>query len=128
MIYYFSSLSGNTHRFVERLGVDSVRIPVSPKSEYPEPTEPYILVCPTYADGLGNRSVPKQVKRFLSIHRRLMRGGIAAGNRNFGWTYAIAGKEISEKCGVPLLYSFEMAGDDRDVENVKSGIFRFMNG
>lgn len=126
-LVYFSSASGNTARFVARLGLEAGRIPVSPADAMPEPASPYVLICPTYADGEGRGAVPKQVIRFLNDPRRrtLLRGVIAGGNRNFGATFALSGKVISDKCNVPVLYRFELAGTDLDVARVQAGLEQF---
>nr|WP_010396435.1 class Ib ribonucleoside-diphosphate reductase assembly flavoprotein NrdI [Paracoccus sp. TRP] len=126
-LIYFSSGSGNTARFVDQLGLIAGRIPISPKDEIPAPARPYVLICPTYADGEGRGAVPKQVIRFLNDpgRRALLRGVIAAGNRNFGATYALAGRVISDKCKVPVLYRFELAGTEIDISRVRAGLKKF---
>lgn len=126
LIVYYSSPSGNTHRFVEELGVRALRIPTSMKTEEFSLEEPYILICPTYADDDGSKAVPKQVIRFLnsSQNRSMIQGVIGAGNRNFGELFAHAGQVIARKCKVPFLYKLEMSGTTTDIENVKQGIER----
>lgn len=126
-LVYFSSASGNTARFVARLGLDAARIPISPADEMPDFARPYVLMTPTFADGAGRGAVPKQVIRFLNDpgRRALVRGVIAAGNRNFGATYALAGRVIAEKCNVPLLYSYELAGTEDDIARVRAGLEKF---
>ncbi|MEQ9694386.1 class Ib ribonucleoside-diphosphate reductase assembly flavoprotein NrdI [Shimia sp. SDUM112013] len=121
---YFSSKSGNTERFVSRLGLPASRIPIDAEAPLPDPGTSYVLICPTYADGAGRGAVPKQVIRFLndSARRSRLAGVIGAGNRNFGATYALSGRIISEKCKVPLLYSFELAGTDTDITRVRAGL------
>ena len=57
--------------------------------------------------------------------RAFLRGVIAAGNRNFGATYALAGKALSDKCNVPVLYRFELAGTDLDISRVQAGLEKF---
>lgn len=126
-LVYYSSTSGNTHRFVEKLGVQATRLPVDAGSEPPEVNEPFILVLPTYGGGGNKGAVPKPVIRFLNneANRGLIRGVIAAGNTNFGTGYCIAGDIVAQKCAVPLLYRFELLGTDEDVTNVKQGLERF---
>jgi len=126
-LVYYSSTSENTHRFIERLGVDGVRLPVDAASEPPVMDEPFVLVLPTYGGGDGKGAVPKPVIRFLNVahNRGLIRGVIAAGNTNFGTGYCIAGDIVSQKCAVPLLYRFELLGTDEDVANVRQGLERF---
>ena len=71
--------------------------------------------------------VPHQVKKFLSEKDNLgaLSGVIAGGNMNFGAEFGLAGNIISSKFKVPLLYKFELAGTDQDVERVREGLSRF---
>lgn len=126
-LVYFSSRSGNTQRFVTRLGLDAARIPISPDEPLPAPRAPFVLISPTYADGLGRGAVHKQVIRFLNDPdtRKHLRGVIASGNRNFGALFASAGDVISKKCGVPVLYRFELAGTETDIARVSEGLDTF---
>lgn len=126
-LVYFSSGSGNTARFVAALGLPAARIPIRPADPMPQPCQPFVLICPTYADGTGKGAVPKQVIAFLNdpARRALIRGVIAAGNRNFGETFALAGRVIAAKCNVPVLYSFELAGTETDIFRVRAGLDRF---
>ncbi|WP_323010164.1 class Ib ribonucleoside-diphosphate reductase assembly flavoprotein NrdI [Paracoccus sp. (in: a-proteobacteria)] len=126
-LIYYSSASGNTARFVTRLGLPAGRIPVAPGERMPQPEAPYVLICPTYADGQGRGAVPKQVIRFLNdpARRALLRGVIGTGNRNFGATFALSAGVISAKCNVPALYRFELAGDDNDLSRVRAGLEKF---
>ncbi|ASM74603.1 MULTISPECIES: class Ib ribonucleoside-diphosphate reductase assembly flavoprotein NrdI [Roseobacteraceae] len=126
-LIYFSSRSENTRRFIDRTGLAALRIPVDDADAMPVSDGPFVLVTPTFADGQGRGAVPKQVIRFLNIahNRALLRGVIASGNRNFGATYAMAGDVIAAKCAVPVLYRFELAGTDGDVDRVTHGLDRF---
>ncbi|WP_415716540.1 class Ib ribonucleoside-diphosphate reductase assembly flavoprotein NrdI [Roseibium sp.] len=126
-LVYFSSASGNTHRFIENLGGPALRIPRNKEERLPAVNKPFVLVLPTFADGNGHGAVPKQVIRLLNDAptRSLLRGVIASGNRNFGRFFAFAGDVVSQKCGVPLLYRFELSGTDSDLHRVKHGITEF---
>lgn len=123
-LIYFSTQSGNTHQFVQRLGIPNKRIPLSPKEEMINADEPFILVTPTYADNDGKGAVPKQVIKFLNNenNRKLMVGVIAGGNTNFGQYYGYAGNVISKKCNVPLLYKFELTGTLKEIQDVQEGV------
>ena len=111
LIVYFSSSSENTHRFVQRLGLPTVRIPLNERERI-QVDEPYILIVPSYGGG-------------GTAGRQLIRGVIAAGNRNFGEAYGRAGDVIKQKCGVPYLYRFELMGTPQDVDNVRKGVSEF---
>ncbi|MFT4233427.1 MAG: class Ib ribonucleoside-diphosphate reductase assembly flavoprotein NrdI, partial [Microbacterium sp.] len=132
LVVFFSSLSGNTARFVEKLqqrfeqdGVPSatpLRIPLRRTDEPLTVEEPFVLVTPTYGGGQGRGeekgAVPKQVVRFLNIeqNRQNIRGVISAGNTNFGEAFCLAGDIISRKCQVPHLYRLELFGTPEDVD------------
>ncbi|MGQ4538151.1 class Ib ribonucleoside-diphosphate reductase assembly flavoprotein NrdI [Dermabacteraceae bacterium P7074] len=126
-IVYFSSVSGNTHRFVEKLGLPAQRIPLYPKQEMLRMEEEYVLIVPTYGGGSERGAVPKQVIKFLNDERNrsLIRGVISAGNTNFGEAYCKAGDIISAKCRVPHLYKFELLGTPGDVQKVHDGLEEF---
>jgi protein involved in ribonucleotide reduction len=126
-LVYYSSATGNTARLVAALGIDAMRIPIRPSDPMPTPARPFVLVCPTFADGAGRGAVPKQVIRFLNepSHRALLRGVIGAGNRNFGATFALSGDVIAKKCNVPVLTRFELAGTDLDIARIRDGLDKF---
>ncbi|MDT5150476.1 MAG: protein involved in ribonucleotide reduction [Mycobacterium sp.] len=134
-LVYFSSVSENTRRFVEKLDLPAIRIPLRERIEV---AEPYVLVLPTYGGGHANGPdpgqkglaggyVPKQVIAFLNNehNRSLLRGVIAAGNTNFGAEFGYAGDVVSRKCGVPYLYRFELMGTTDDVIAVRAGLIDF---
>ncbi|UQY43359.1 class Ib ribonucleoside-diphosphate reductase assembly flavoprotein NrdI [Erwinia sp. PK3-005] len=126
MLVYFSSQSENTHRFVTRLGLPARRIPLD-KAQRLQVDRPFILVVPSYGGGSARGAVPAQVIQFLNdeANRRLLRGVIAAGNRNFGAGFCLAGDIIAQKCQVPYLYRFELMGTADDIANVKAGVTQF---
>lgn len=128
-VIYFSSVSNNTHRFVEKLGIEAERIPLLKRGEPVVASEPYVLILPTYGGGPETKAVPKQVIQFLNVekNRKLLRGVIAGGNTNFGEAYGIAGDMIARKLDVPLLYKFELFGTPEDVIAVKEGLEKFWN-
>ena len=130
-VVYFSSVSENTHRFVQKLGLPAIRIPLHGRIEV---RDPYVLILPTYGGGRANGPdpdaggyVPKQVIAFLNNehNRSLIRGVIAAGNTNFGAEFCYAGNVVSRKCGVPYLYRFELMGAAEDVDAVRAGLAAF---
>ncbi|MGG5171417.1 class Ib ribonucleoside-diphosphate reductase assembly flavoprotein NrdI [Pseudarthrobacter sp. J1738] len=126
-LIYFSSSSGNTARFVAKLGRDAARIPLYTREDALLAQEPFVLVLPTYGGTGGEGSVPKQVIRFLNNqqNRSLIRGVISAGNTNFGDNYCMAGRIISQKCQVPHLYKFELMGTPEDIDRVNQGLDMF---
>ena len=126
-LVYFSSVSENTHRFVEKLGIPAHRIPLYPKDEPLVMDEEFVLMVPTYGGGNHGGAVPKQVIKFLNDtrNRDLIRGVITGGNTNFGEAYCIAGEIISAKCKVPHMYKFELLGTARDVQKVHDGLEEF---
>ncbi|GAA1698004.1 class Ib ribonucleoside-diphosphate reductase assembly flavoprotein NrdI [Microbacterium sediminicola] len=131
LLVYFSSVSGNTARFIEKLGMRAQRIPLLPADAPLFVEEPFVLVTPTYGGGQGRGeekgAVPRQVIRFLNDprNRSLIRGVISAGNTNFGEAFCLAGEIVSRKCDVPHLYRLELFGTPEDVTRVSEGLERW---
>ena len=126
-VVYFSSATGNTRRFVEKLGLPAARIPLLPKDEPLRVREEYVLVVPTYGGGNVKGAVPKQVIKFLNDehNRSLCVGVISSGNTNFGTAYCLAGDIISAKLHIPHMYKFELLGTAEDVSRVREGLSEF---
>lgn len=121
-VVYFSSVSENTKRFVEKLGLPTVRIPLrTDEAEKFSHLQSSVLVVPTYGSGDDKTTVPKQVIKFLNNpeNRKHIKGVIAAGNTNFGASYGLAGDIVAAKLGVPLIYRVELLGTPDDVVEVK---------
>lgn len=135
-IVFFSSVTNNTARFVEKLDIkDTVRIPIHlTRDNIPVVDRPFCLICPTYGGGAtmlhtshDTRPVPPQVRRFLSLsdNRENITAVIASGNMNFGEEFCLSGDVISRKFGVPYVYRFELMGTDKDVDAVNRGLREF---
>lgn len=126
-VVYFSSATGNTERFVKKLGFPSERIPLLPKDGFLNVNEPFVLVTPTYGGGKIKGAVPKQVIKFLNdeTNRSQCVGVISSGNTNFGTAYCLAGDIIAAKLKVPHMYRFELLGTHEDVTKVQEGLSEF---
>ncbi len=127
LVVYFSSVSENTHKFVQKTGIRSVRLPLKTTVESPEISEPYVLCIPSYGRPGGSGSVPPQAVKFLNNERNrsFLQGVIGAGNTNFGTLFCIAADKVAAKCEVPVLYKFELMGTEEDVKNVQQGLEKF---
>ena len=121
-IIYFSNYSGNTKRFVERLGLNAIRIPINWNNTSAfTVSRDYVLCVPTYGGGSDKAAVPRQVVKFLNIpeNRDRLRGIIGLGNTNFGEHYCKAADVISQKTGVPVIARVEIFGTDEDIIRIK---------
>ena len=127
-VVYFSSVSENTKRFVDKLEAQSVRIPIrtDEAAEFVHDRDS-VLVLPTYGGGNDNSTVPKQVIKFLNNpeNRKHIKAVIAGGNTNFGSHFGKAGDIVADKLGVPELYRFEITGTPEDVIEVKERLAQF---
>lgn len=123
-LVYFSSVTENTKRFVEKVGYPAERIPLRRNDPELYVNYDYVLVTPTYGGGTHKGAVPKQVIKFLNIeeNRNHCVGVIPAGNINFGEAYLLAGKIIAKKLDIPILYGFELMGTPEDVDKVRTGL------
>ena len=121
-VVYFSSVSENTKRLVDKLGLKAVRIPLKTEDAaaftYDQDS---VLVLPTYGSGEEKTTVPKQVIKFLNNpeNRKHIKGVVATGNTNFGESYGLAGDIVSKKLGVPLIQRVEVFGTPEDVQQLK---------
>lgn len=124
-VVYFSSVSGQTAKFVGKLGLPTAyRLPLRKADDELVVSAPYVLITPTYGAGKAHRSVPPQVIRFLNNkdNRDLIRGVVAGGNRNYGSFFCYAAEVISTKCNVPVLGRFEITGLPGEAEEIKKRI------
>lgn len=126
-LVYFSSATGNTRRFVEKLGFPAERIPLRANDPALHVDYDYVLIVPTYGGGNIKGAVPKQVIKFLNDegNRSHCLGVISSGNTNFGTAFCLAGDIISAKVGVPHMYKFELLGTADDVSRVHTGLEEF---
>lgn len=129
MLVYFSSVTEFTHKFVQKLELPAVRIPLKAiEASELIIEDKFVLITPTYG-AAGKGFVPQQVIKFLNQeqNRYNIVGVISSGNINFLDDYAKAGNVIAEKLNVPLMYKFELAGTTDDVINVNKGLKQFWN-
>lgn len=126
-LVYFSSATGNTRRFVEKLGFPAERIPLRAGDPFLNVDYDYVLITPTYGGGSVKGAVPKQVIAFLNNEKNRSHclGVISSGNTNFGTAFSLAGDIISAKLGVPHMYKFELLGTPEDVSRVHNGLEEF---
>ncbi len=96
-LVYFSSSSENTQRFIERLGLPAVRIPLNERERI-QVDEPYILIVPSYGGGGTTGAVPRQVIRFLNDeHNR----AFAARRYCFGVIATLVRHMAARRCDCP---------------------------
>lgn len=131
-VVYFSSISGNTARFITACnfpdeGINVYRIPLRAKEEPLQVREPYVLIVPTYGGGNVKKALLPQIRKFLNgrANRSFIRGVISSGNRNFASAFCAAGDIISQKCHVPFMYNFELIGTPDDHRKVREGVRNF---
>lgn len=125
LVVYYSGPSGNTHRFVTKLGVRALRLPLLARDAADvRVTEPYVLVTPSLGAGHLDKAVPRQVAKFLNVpaNREFMIGVIGGGNSIYGSAYCIAADVVHRKTGVPVLMRFEVLGTPEDVARARRGI------
>lgn len=117
MLVVFMSLTGQTRKFVKKLGWPSLEITLD--NAFTEIHEPFIFLAPTYeteaTDIIGD---------FLEtgVNRQYLKGFAGSGNLNFGKLYCFTAKDYSQAYKVPLLHQFEFQGTLEDVERLKNEV------
>lgn len=120
-IVYFSNYSGNTKRFVEKLGLEVIRIPIKDSNDPIIVQDRYVLFVPTYGGGSETHAIPRQVRSFLNVesNRQKLVAVVGLGNTNFGEDYCKAAEMIAAKTGVPILGRVEIFGTEEDTITIK---------
>lgn len=126
LLVYYSTATGNTEYFINKVGLNNKKMPLNGNIEI---NEPYILVFPSYGGGKLKGIVPLGVKSFLDnpLNVKNLRGVIGSGDRNYGDYFALGSKIVAEKFNVPLLYRYEIKGTEKDYINVRNGVINFGN-
>lgn len=117
MLVVYISLTGNTRRFVEKLGMDSLE--VNQMNPYIEVSRDYVFILPTYSDTMTDIA-----SDFINHkdNRKYIKGIIGGGEKNFGRNYVFSAKDLSRDEGVSLIFDFEKSGNSLDVENFKKEV------
>ncbi|MDG3141636.1 class Ib ribonucleoside-diphosphate reductase assembly flavoprotein NrdI [Streptococcus suis] len=110
----FHTLTGQTARFIQKLGITSDDcLELSPVGHTPRCSKPFVLIIPTYNEAFDF------VEDFLIENAKHCHGIIGIGNRNFGTDFCREAKELSLKYQLPLLYELEFSGTSEDINRVK---------
>lgn len=118
-IAYFS-VTGQTRRFINKIGLPAVEI--IPDDPLIEMEAPFILIVPTY-----EREVTDPVWEFMNWagNSTYCRGILGGGNRNFASLFIYTAKDLSADFKIPVIYGFEFSGTSKDVDWVKNWIEDF---
>lgn len=103
----WDSLTGNVERFINKLGMNNVKI-----HNGLVVNEPFILV--TYTTKFGE--VPESTLQFLKSNYMNIKGVASSGNKAWGNFYCMAASKIAEMYSVPVVLKFELSGTKTDVE------------
>lgn len=115
----YDSKTGNVERFVKKLP-----FPCFSVKEVDKLDEPFILI--TFTTGIGQ--CPDTSLNFLEVNGEHLKGVIGSGNRVWGKRFCAAADIISAEYNVPVLYKFELSGDNHDVETVVKEVNKCQDG
>lgn len=115
MIIVYDSKTGNVKRFVSKLPFLCFSVNDIDKVE-----EEYILI--TFTTGIGQ--CPDSTINFMerNENHKLCKGVISSGNVVWGRRFGAAADIVSAEYNIPVLYKFELSGDNHDVETVKQEV------
>lgn len=124
-LVYFSSSSENTHRFVEKLGLPAIRIPIAGARSKLLMEQPYILIVPSYGGGSAVGAVP--IRDPLSTFRKTVHTCAASSPPGTPTSAQRTASPATSSPKMPcaFLYRFELLGTAQDVENVRQGVTAF---
>ena len=134
----YISLSGNTKSFINRLekilskyyNISSLDIKelVHDNKNFYKLNNSFITFVPTYLEG-GNgidngtkEILTTPLKNFISFEDNYKNclGVVGSGNKNFNLQYCLTAKQYSNDFGFPVLDTFELRGNNEDLERVKN--------
>ncbi|GAQ02134.1 ribonucleotide reductase [Companilactobacillus farciminis] len=112
LAYY--SITGQTKRFVDKLGIDGYEI--IDADPFYQMGRSFILIVPSYDDDMMDPVID-----FLQYEDNAKNcvGVAGGGNRNFNTLYNHTAKDIAAALNVPVVFEFEFNGTTKDVENFK---------
>ncbi|WP_162897982.1 class Ib ribonucleoside-diphosphate reductase assembly flavoprotein NrdI [Companilactobacillus formosensis] len=112
LAYY--SITGQTKRFVDKLGIDGYEI--TDADPFYKMDRSFILIVPSYDDDMMDPVID-----FLQYEDNAKNcvGVAGGGNRNFNTLYNHTAKDIAAALNVPVVFEFEFNGTTKDVENFK---------
>lgn len=95
----FFSLTGQTRFFIQKLKLE--KEPIEITADYPdiEMSEPFILLIPTYAEHIGNKTISQDILdpvfEFMETVKNstLCFGLIGSGDKNFGDLFAFTSQQ-----------------------------------
>ena len=106
MMIYYLSVTGNTRRFVEKLGAEYKRQSI--KDENLTLEENSVFIFPT----IGFGQPPAAAVDFLEKNSRYISYLVGSGNRNWGTAFAAGADKLSRQFNIPVLMKFELQGTD----------------
>ncbi|UFT99855.1 class Ib ribonucleoside-diphosphate reductase assembly flavoprotein NrdI [Radiobacillus kanasensis] len=92
---------------------------IIPTNPFHEVFEDYIVVVPSYEN-----MITEDVSDFIDYKGNIayLQGFASSGNLNFDDLYCVNAKELSIKYNKPLIFTFEYAGTDKDIEYFKKEV------
>lgn len=113
----YISLTGQTRKFVNKLGLDLLEL--TPTNPFIPINDPYIIITPTY-----DREVTEILNDFIETehNQSFLKGVAGGGNINFGQLFVFTAKDLAVEYDVPLIHSFEFQGNEDDVKKIKKAV------
>ncbi|HHT98679.1 MAG TPA: class Ib ribonucleoside-diphosphate reductase assembly flavoprotein NrdI [Acholeplasma sp.] len=115
MIIVYDSLTNQTKRFAEKIGLKVIDINAY---DVIENDEKILLITRSYNFG----EIPLTTISFLQKHANKVCGVAVSGNRNWGKNYGAAGDKIQAQYGIPLILKFEGSGMSHEVDILKKWV------
>ena len=113
----FMSLTGQTRKFVNKLGFETMELTAG--NPFQKMEEPFIIVTPTY-----DKEVTDILTDFIETdqNRAYFKGVAGGGNLNFGKLFGFTAKDLANDYSVPLLHLFEFQGNEKEIQILKEKV------
>ena len=126
----YMSLTGNTEAFLKLLEKESDvpinKVKINEDSIPFQEEKPFFAMVPTYlsgGDGTGDNVIeeftyPLNEHIAFGTNSSLLLGIIGSGNLNFNEQFALTGIRYSEEFNSPLIFTYELRGNERDAKEL----------
>lgn len=118
MLIIYDSLTGQTKRFANQLGYQTMHI----KLYEGKPKDHIFLITRSINFG----KVPETTTKFLETYKDQVVACAVSGNKNWGSNYGKAGETIEQLYNIPLILKFEASGFKEDYEKIRQWISNYL--
>lgn len=113
----FFTLTGQTRKFVNKLGLESIEL--DPSNPFISVDTDYIIIAPSY-----EKEATDIIEDFIETDNNISncKGVVGGGNRNFADLFCFTARDLAVDYDLPYIHELEFQGSINDVNAVLESI------